>query len=728
MRLQQAGKVPYFLMALRRFIFLWFFLTLPFSSAFAAGKTQAALILPAETVRPGESILAGVQLRMPPKWHTYWRNPGESGGATKIQWTLPQGVTAGEIQWPVPEKYEAQGMITYVYHDEVVLLVPLTFNASLAKGQVQLSGKVSWLECEELCVPGKATVEGVVTISDATKPSRDAAIIRDAQKRLAKTDPDFKVQTSWEDGKSPDQRLLTVSWKPHASVVKGDFFPYESSTLEFAGGTEVIKSGADEIRVRKSVKKVEGDWPKEVAGIVVEEGKGPHPEGWEIRASEDSKAAQASPASGAAADVPPPAGTPSLLSMLGFAFLGGLILNVMPCVLPVIALKILGFVQQSSEAPARVARMGFVYGLGVLFSFLVLAGLVIAVQQAGRSAAWGMQFQNPRFVIVMTTLVLLVALNLFGVFEVTLSGSAMGAASQLASREGASGAFFNGVLATALATPCTAPFLATALGYAFVQPPGVIVLFFVFIALGLALPYVVLSLRPSWLKFLPKPGAWMEKFKVIMGFPMLATAVWLLSLTARHFGNRGPLWIGIFLIMVALAAYIYGAFVQHGARRKGLALVVSVVLLAAGYGYALERELNWRAPVKAAANTASLPHNSSGIDWQPWSRAAVEKARADGRPVLVDFTADWCLTCQGNKKIAIEIPSVRAKLKEINAVALLGDYTLEDDAITAELKRFQRAGVPLVLVYPKDPAREPIVLPPALAPGIVLEALEKAAK
>jgi len=284
----------------------------------------------------------------------------------------------------------------------------------------------------------------------------------------------------------------------------------------------------------------------------------------------------------------------------------------------------------------------------------------------------------------------------------------MGAAGDLAAKEGLPGAFFNGVLATALATPCTAPFLAPALGFAFAKPPGIILLVFLMIGLGLASPYLVLSLHPAWLKFLPKPGGWMEKFKIVMGFPMLGTAIWMLTLTAPHFGNSGMLWFGLFLVVLGLGAWMWGEFVQRGSTRRGLAAAVAVVLVG-GFGIFVS--------TRAADNLA----------WQPWTAAAVEKARADGKLVFVDFTADWCLTCQANKRTSIEIPSVRAKLKQINAVMLLGDYTREDAAITEELKRFSRAGVPLVLVYPKDPKEPPIVLPELLTPGIVLNALEKAA-
>jgi thiol:disulfide interchange protein len=314
---------------------------------------------------------------------------------------------------------------------------------------------------------------------------------------------------------------------------------------------------------------------------------------------------------------------------------------------------------------------------------------------------------------------------LFGVFEIMLSGRVLDAASGLALKHGLAGSFFNGVLATALATPCTAPYLAPALGFAFAQSSALILLVFLFVGLGLAAPYVVLSWNPAWLKFLPKPGAWMEKFKIAMGFPMLATAVWLYNLAAGSYG-KPVLWLGVFLVVVALAAWIFGEFVQRGRARKGLALAIALVLLVGGYAGALESQLQWRKPMTAAEPSGPLKESADGINWQRWSPEAVTKARAEGHPVLVDFTADWCLTCQVNKKTSIEVSSVRAKLKEMNAVALLGDYTHFPESITMELNRFNRAGVPLVLVYPKHPEAQPIILPEILTPGMVLEALDRA--
>src|SRR5208283_842300 len=384
-----------------------------------------------------------------------------------------------------------------------------------------------------------------------------------------------------------------------------------------------------------------------------------------------------------------------LWRMLLYAFIGGLILNIMPCVLPVVALKILGFINHAQHVPRRVRALGLIYAAGVLVSFLALAAIVIGVKTAGHHAGWGMQFGSPEFIVVLTTLITLVALNLFGVFEVTLGGRTLSAAGQLTAKQGAPGAFFNGLLATALATPCTAPFLAPALGFAFAQSSSLIILIFLFVGLGLAAPYVVLSWNPAWLKFLPKPGAWMEKFKIAMGFPMLLTAVWLFNLATGDYGTN-VLWLGVFLVLMAFAAWIFGTFVQRGRAGKGVALVIVLILVTGGYAFALENELHWREPI-VAATAGSLKASPDGIDWQPWSLEAVAQARAGGNPILVDFTADWCLTCQVNKKTSIEVSSVRQKLKEISAVALVGDYTHFPDSITAELNRFDRAGVPLVL-------------------------------
>ncbi len=701
-----------------------------------AAATQAELLLDQDAAQPGATVLAGVRLTMAPRWHTYWRYGGDVGFPTKIIWELPTDVTAGEIQWPVPGKYFANSLTSYEYAKEVVLLVPLKLAANAPVGTRELTAKVSWLECETggSCVPAKGAVKVTLNVGSESKPSPTAPQFAGWQKLLATQKPDLISSARWEvPASTNDTRLLLIEWTTGAP--KPDFFPYGGEGFEVAGPTEVVSSAAGKVVLRKQVKKTGGDWPKQLLGLLVERAGEPHSTGYEVNLLLSDTPATTTP-SAATQQTPAPSSLlpvangeiTSFAHALLFAFLGGLILNIMPCVLPVIALKIFSFVNQAKESPARLRQLGFVYCLGVLTSFVVLAGVVIGVQQAGRNASWGMQFQNPIFLVSMVTLVTLVALNLFGLFEVSLGGGTMTAASDLARREGRSGAFFNGILATALATPCTAPLLAPALGFAFAQPPLLILLLFLAIGLGLALPYLLLSFQPAWLKFLPKPGNWMVHFKHAMGFPMLATAIWLLWVATKIFGRDGALWLGLFLVVLSLAVWIWGEFVQRGGERRGLAMAISLTLLGGAYAYALEGQLHWRNPARPTEAGSVAKHSPEGIDWEPWSLDAVAKARAAGRVVLVDFTADWCFTCKANLASSLEITATRQRLKAVNAVALLADNTLETPAIISELKKFGRAGVPMVLVYPRDPKSEPLLLPTLLTPSIVLEALDKASK
>lgn len=712
-----------------RILAVWLGLLLCVSAHGAA--TQVRLVMPIETVKPGETITVGVLLETQAGWHTYWKNPGESGAATKIIWTLPAGVTAGDILWPLPERTDSAGLITFVHHGSAMLLVPLSISDKTATGPLELKAKVSWLECEKVCVPGRTEVNGTLQVGTETKASADADLIKQWQAKLPKADAALKVTSAWDGEAKEGKRNLLINITASSDAAAWDFYPYRGEGFDVSPKSEKVSAKDKTFTVRKVVTTDEGKWPTEIKGLIVGGANADQPTvAYEASVVIGGGSNSATTAASSSSKTSDPAGSvvpqQSLGLMLFYAFLGGIILNIMPCVLPVISLKILGFVKQSQQDPQRVKVLGLIYGLGVIVSFVVLAGLVIGVQQAGKVASWGMQFQNAQFLIVLTVLVTLISLNLFGVFEVTAGDNIMGAAGQLATKKGPSGAFFNGVLATVLATPCTAPFLGTALGFAFSQSAAIILLLFVTIGFGLAAPYVVLSFQPNWLKFLPKPGAWMERFKILMGFPMLATAIWLFSLAAGHFGNRGVLWIGLLLVLIGLSAYIFGEFAQRGQKHQGLAKVVALALALVSMGYILEAQLHWRFSERAGNSTATLD-SKVGIAWKPWSSAEVMAARKEGHVVFVDFTADWCTTCQWNKKTSIELDSVKQKLSDVNAVALLGDYTYEDPAIANELKKYKRAGVPLVLVFPADPNAEPIVLPEILTPSIVLEALEKAA-
>jgi thiol:disulfide interchange protein DsbD len=690
-------------------------------SAQAATHTQARLVVGAEMARAGDSVLAGVHLKMETGWHTYWRNSGASGAPTKIDWELPKGVSAGPIQWPVPEKLPDEDLTTYVYKDEVVLLVPLKLSPEVPSGPLTIKAKVEWLECEVLCQRGNANLTGTVNVGTETKPSADAAILASWQKKLPQSSEKVSPHAWWENNPAGDLRSLILEWNSTAAASEADFFPDGSENFEIQPATERLPVDA-KIRLRKQVKKLSVDWPARISGVAVQL-SGNERIGFEVDVSVAASSATVAGGAKAASGLEGGIMAPSLWKMLVYAFLGGLILNVMPCVLPVIALKILGFVGQSRDDPRQVRRLGLIYALGVLASFLILAALVIGVKAAGHKAGWGMQFGNPQFLVLLTILVTLVALSLFGLFDINLAGRVMDTAATLSAKQGTAGAFFNGVLATILATPCTAPFLAPALGFAFAQSAGIVILMFLTVGCGLALPYVILSWNPAWLKFLPKPGVWMEKFKIAMGFPMLATALWLFSLLPLHYGERAS-WLGMFLVILALAAWVFGDFVQRGRARRGLAVTIALGLLVSGYFIVLEDQMRWRSPATPVAGNFQNP-SPDGIAWQPWSSEAVAKARAEGHPVLVDFTAKWCITCNRIVKPALESSAVRKKLEEKKAVALLGDYTHFADNITEELNRFGRTGVPLVLVYPADASLPPAVYD-VVTPGMVVDALDRA--
>jgi len=685
-------------------------------------------VLSADTARPGEIVWAGVDMKMDPDWHTYWKNSGEAGLPTKIKWTLPPGITAGDIQWPLPDKFPPVEVTTYGYKNETMLLVPLTIASNVAAGPIDLKANVSWLECKDECIPANQDVEATLTIGAETKTSADAAAIDSWKQKTPQAQDDWTINMWWEDLSQSDLRGLHIAGhhpnQTEISPTNFDFYPDANDNYDVQPQTQIIKNedGFD-FELVKPFKKYSGDWPHKISGIMVYTDAR---SGTRVGFSVDTTVPHLtvmlmSLHAPADTDGVSPhlnaGGTPALPLMLLYAFIGGLILNVMPCVLPVIALKILGFVSEARSEPRRVRNLGLIYALGVLASFLALAGIVIGVEAAGHRAGWGMQFGNPVFVVCLAILVTLVALNLFGVFEVTPGGAVMDTAGKLASKHGASGAFFNGILATALATPCTAPVLATALGFAFSQNDRVIiVLIFLFVGLGLATPYVLLSSNPALLKFLPRPGPWMQRFKIAMGFPMLATVVWLFDVATADYGDR-VFWLGVFLVILSLAAWIFGEFIQRSRSGKGIALAIILILLAGGYAYALEDRLNWRA--MPAESTASNIETEGGIDWQPWSADAVAQARAAGKPVLVDFTARWCVTCNAIVKPALENNIIAARLKAMGAVPLLADYTRTPAEMTDEIAKYGGAGVPLVVIFPKKSAisghRPAPTLPVAIA-------------
>jgi thiol:disulfide interchange protein DsbD len=645
----------------------------------------------------GKPFMVTVVLDLEPGWHTYWQYPGDSGLPPKVIWHLPEGWIAGPIEFAVPHQFPEPGdMIVYGYEKQQLLRAKITPPKDLPKDQIfTLKASLSWLACKELCVPGSADVAlqmpGPTWATDLDWMS--ASVPKGDWPLSGK--PSFPVSISGKNG----TKLVSFPGEPGIAY---EFYP-DPAEGTTAGHVTQIASG------NAIVFSIPWDGVPPFKGLLVE--KASRKAWWIGAGAEGSASASAArtPSSGIALGV--------LLTALFSGFLGGLILNLMPCVLPVISLKIFSFIAQAGESPGRIFRHGLAFAAGIFSWFLGLGMLVIVLKSGGSQVTWGaFQFQNPWFVIGLSVLVFLFALNLFGVFEITLPGSAATSLDHAASRGGYGGSFFQGLFATLLATPCTAPFLGSALGFAFGQSAAVILAMFASVALGMSLPYLLLSAQPGWRKLIPKPGTWMERLKQFMGFPLLATNLWLLWVIQNQRGSDAALAMLALFLLLGFWAWIYGSLIESSSRVKWPLLILLLLILGAG-GAVLCKRITDSKPVTQSASS------QEGIEWVTYSPEALESLLAQGKPVFLDFTASWCLTCQFNERTAINVPAVRKLMKERGIVAMKGDWTNSDPAITAALKSFGRVGVPLAVYYPPGKGSSPVVLPELLTEKIVLDVL-----
>ncbi len=713
------------------------FSPLLYSTADESRHTHASLVADVARATPGTSMTVGVLLRMDPGWHTYWVNPGESGLATTVRWTVPPGVVVSDLLWPLPEKtIEAGEVLTYGYSNETMLLAKVQLPTAMpAQGAVKLQAEISWLECEKTCVPGSATVTLTIPIGEQSTPSPDAPDIaryRAALPRPLNTQDDVAVSIT----PAPDTMSIVVTPSSGVRLALNradapDFFP-SSENSPIAGRTSTLVTGNKAV-IRVPLAAAGKEQTAEVRGVLVYTTADGIRKGVEI-VHEPTRATspldrQFVTAQSTGGDVP-------LIMYIGLAIIGGLLLNIMPCVLPVIALKIFGLVKMAGDEPKKVRRLGWMFSLGILASFLVLALIVILLKVAGQQVGWGFQFQEPIFVIVMSALVFAFGLSLFGVFEIRLPGAAVAGVSAVIThqeRKGGKGyasSFAEGVFATILATPCTAPFLGSALGFAFAQPMGIILLIFATVAFGMALPYLLLTARPTWQRFLPRPGAWMETAKQFMGFLMMATLLWLLYILGKQLGMESVIWTGAFLLMIGLACWLIGRFATLTASRAAVwtTWVVASILAIGGYVAFIEGALDVRAAIAGTPVLSSSTGNtrSNEVAWEPFSLPALESYLQKERPVFLDFTAEWCLTCKVNERTIIADKRVQDKLRSSGIVTMKADWTNRNPDITRLLAKFGRSGVPLYVLFPHGRPNEPIILPEVLTPTILLDALERA--
>jgi thiol:disulfide interchange protein DsbD len=669
---------------------------------------KAELLADASAIVPGKPFTIGLLLRMAPRWHTYWAFSGDAGLPTELKWKLPSGWRVGEIQWPIPLKTIDPGDIeTYGYENEVLLMQEITPPQKIDNPSTKLSAEANWLVCEKICIPGSATPQLELPVSTTSQPANSELFAR-YRHLLPQNWPGSNVASANWSRIGRDLRLKITS-ETLANYPALDFFPLPGQGV-VVGHPTIESRNRNEVTFRIPIESSEKNLSS-IPGLIVfsQQPNGEDRAAWQISAAPTISAASAAPARG-------------IFTFLLFGFLGGIILNLMPCVLPVISLKIFGFIQQAGQSRRKVLQSGIAFAVGIFAWFVGLALLLIVLKGAGRDVTWGgLQFTNPYFVLALSVIVLVFALNLFGVFEISLPQGLTRGLLSTTERRNDLGSFLQGVFATVLATPCTAPFLGTALGFAFSQSPAVILAMFVAIAAGMSAPYLLLSAQPAWLRFLPKPGPWMLHVKQFMGFLLLATLLFLLYVLGAQRGLEGAIWASCFLLVISLACWMKGAFVlpTSSTAKRSVVLVLMLVLVLGGGTYFVGGKFR-------STNVALADSRLRG-DWQAFTPERLQAELEQGHSVFVDFTAAWCLTCKFNEANVLESAEVREAFQRYATVKLKADWTNGDPAITKLLQKFGRPGVPLYVLYPGK-NEEPIVFPEVLTKGMVLEKLQTAAR
>ena len=672
------------------------------------GQVHASLVSSETSIQPGRAFTIALRLEHEPGWHTYWQNPG-TGLATTLEWKLPPGWKAGEIQWPSPEVLtdDKGGVTGNGYEGDLLLPVKLSPPASLQPGaQVTLAATADWLMCRDVCKPGEDAVSLSLPVTDSA-PVPDpqwGARITAVVETLPRPDPAWSL-SAIRRGRSVVLRAMPVAANAGTHAPRDIHFFSDDNLVAYDQPQAVADDGKGGVELTLVLSP---DGPAKAARLlgVLTSGSGWAPDGGRpgLRVEIPLRDGPL-PAAGQAALGGAGGASRGLAATLLLAFAGGLILNLMPCVFPVLGIKILGFVNQAGKERRKVVLHGLVFGAGVVLSFWVLVAILVALRAGGDQLGWGFQLQSPVFVFGLSAVMLVFGLNLSGVFEFGLGATAIG--SGLQSRTGLGGSFFTGVLATLVATPCSAPFLAPALGAALTLSPIESFLVFTVIAIGLSTPYLLLSIFPGAVRVLPRPGAWMETFKQFMAFPIYATVAYLLWVMAGQVSEYGLLGVFIGLVLIAMGVWAYGKWHGFGASpgRARFGFLAAVVLIALGA---------WTGWPEPAAPT--------DITWEKWSPEALGKLRGDGRIVYVDFTARWCATCQANKRVVFHSDEVLRTFREKGIATLRGDWTNKDPQISAELARYDRNAVPFDLIW--FPGRsEPVILPEILTPGIVLKAI-----
>lgn len=660
---------------------------------------RAELISDFETVKPGATITVGVNQKIIPRWHTYWQNSGDAGQATAINWSLPDGAKASDILWPAPKRIDAAGPVTtYGYENDVTLLTEITVPANARPGTtLPIKADVDWLVCEEICIPEQVTLTLDVKVAGTSVPSPQGA----ARVEMARAT--LPVESPWPISAdiATDKIAFKIAGIDASRIEKINVFPQDWGAIDHAAPQpSETKDGALTLHLKRPAEAM----PERLRGVVVLKERGVDaPRALSFDLPGGSPSAKA---------LPRGLGTDANIALaLLWALVGGLILNLMPCVFPVLSIKVMSLVSHSRLSAAKIRLHGIAYALGVLASFLVLASLLVGLKAAGAQIGWGFQFQSPLFVLALAYLMFAVGLSQSGLL--TFGSSFTRAGNLLSGRDGYAGSFLGGVLAAVVATPCTAPFMGAAIAYALTQSAPALLLVFATLGLGLALPYLVLTSFPRLLRLLPKPGAWMETFKQIMAFPMYGAAVWLLWVVGLQAGNDAVAGALAGMVLIAFACWLVAQSraSKSMARRvtSGFAALALMGALAAGI------------VVQQSGGAAPQAQITGGtLASEAYSPARFDALRAEGKPIFLNFTAAWCITCLVNERVALNQTSVSEAFAGANIVYLKGDWTRQDPAITAKLSEFNRNGVPLYVFYPAGRESRPVILPQILTAAIVL--------
>jgi thiol:disulfide interchange protein len=634
---------------------------------------EAELVGAQTAVIPGEPLTVALRLSMQKGWHTYWQNPGDSGLPTTLEWKLPGGIAAGPIEWPAPHALPAGPLVNYGYEGEVLLLVTLIAQPTLATGSpATMHARADWLVCKEVCIPEGADLELSLPVPSAG--ARDTGALQFFSFAESRIEPSV-AQTTKRDG---DAYVLTL---PVSYNLTGNF-----------GHLAGVLSAANALSAGALAATIDAP----VSGAV-RAGAKPALEG---APKLDLTAA-------------PVDNRLSLAVAIAFAFVGGMALNLMPCVFPVLSLKVLGFATHHDKV-ATLRKEAFAFAAGVVVTFVALGLLLAGVRSAGEQLGWGFQLQSPAVVTALAALFFVLALNLSGVFE--FGQMVPSDIAGFTAKNRAVDALASGVLAVLIASPCTAPFMGAALGYAISESTAITLVVFVALGVGMALPYVTLALLPGWRKHLPRPGPWLARFRQVLAFPLYATVIWLAWVLGAQRDNDAVVRLLLALLCLGFALWTWRIVRTGGARPWGIAGVTAL---------AGSLALAW--PLFAAEADAS-PSAGAGrriaaadAEWQPYTAARVADLTASGRPVFVDFTAAWCVTCQVNKRLVLNTADVRAEFKRKNVALVRADWTRRDPDITRALTALGRTGVPVYVLYP--PGGRPVLLPEVLQRQTVLEAL-----